>query len=61
MWFPRIAIDFVFVLDIVILYFLAIMFKWYAINMIKFKNNQTVGHVVFMGGREVHTGFGVGT
>ena len=31
MWFPRIAIDFVYVLDIVILYFLAIMFKWYAI------------------------------
>ena len=28
---PRNAIDFVFVLDIVVLYFLAIMFKWYAI------------------------------
>jgi len=31
MWFPYIAIDFVFVLDMVILYFLAIRFRWYAI------------------------------
>ena len=31
MWFPHIAIDFVFVLDMVILYFLAISFKWCAI------------------------------
>jgi len=31
MWFPHIAIDFVFVLDMVILYFLAIRFKWCAI------------------------------
>jgi len=31
MWFPNIAIDFVFVLEMVILYFLAIRFKWYAI------------------------------
>jgi len=31
MWFPHIAIDFVFVLDMVILYFLAIRFMWYAI------------------------------
>jgi len=32
MWFPHIAIDFVFALDIVILlvYFLAIRFKWCA-------------------------------
>ena len=28
MWFPHIAIDFVYVLDMVILYFLAIRFKW---------------------------------
>jgi len=31
MWFPHIAIDDVFVLDMVILYFLAIRFKWCAI------------------------------
>ena len=31
MWFPHIAIDFVFVLDIVILYFLAIRCRWYDI------------------------------
>jgi len=31
MWFTHIAIDLLFVLDIVILYFLAIRFKWYAI------------------------------
>ena len=31
MWFPYIAIDLVFVPDIVILYFLAIRFRWYAI------------------------------
>ena len=31
MWFPHIAIDFVFVLGIVILYFLSIRFRWYAI------------------------------
>ena len=31
LWFPHIAIDFVFVLDMVILYFLAISFKRYAI------------------------------
>src|SRR5215475_15698023 len=31
MWFPHIAIDLVFVLDMVILYFLAIRFRWYAI------------------------------
>ena len=31
MWFPHIGIDFVFVLDMVILYFLAIRFKWCAI------------------------------
>ena len=31
MWFPHVAIDFVFVLDIVILYFLSIRFKWCAI------------------------------
>jgi len=31
MWFPHIEIDLVFVLDIVILYFLAIRFRWYAI------------------------------
>jgi hypothetical protein len=31
MLFPRIVIDFVFVLDIVILNFLAIRFNWYAI------------------------------
>jgi len=30
MWFPHIAIDFVFVLDIVIWYFLAVRFRWYA-------------------------------
>ena len=30
MCFPHIAIDFVFVLDMVILYFLAIKFRWYA-------------------------------
>jgi len=31
MWFPHIAIDLVFVLDMVILHFLAIRFRWYAI------------------------------
>ena len=31
MWFPHIAIHLVFVLDIVILYFLAIRLRWYAI------------------------------
>jgi len=31
MWFPHIAIDFVFVLDMVILYFFAIRFMWYVI------------------------------
>ena len=31
MWFSHNATDFVFVLDMVILYFLAIRFKWYAI------------------------------
>ena len=31
MMFLHIAIDFVFVLDMVILYFLAIKFRWYAI------------------------------
>ena len=31
MWFPHIAIDLVFVLDVVILYFFALRFKWYAI------------------------------
>jgi len=31
MWFPHIAIDLVFVLDMVILYFLAIRFRWYDI------------------------------
>jgi hypothetical protein len=31
MWFPHIATDFVFVLDMVILYFLAIMFKWWPV------------------------------
>ena len=31
MWFPHIAIDLVFVLDMVILYFLAIRFRWNAI------------------------------
>src|SRR5215469_17034786 len=31
MWFPHIAIDFVFVLDMVILYFFAIRLRWYAI------------------------------
>ena len=31
MWFPHIAIDFVFVLDMAILYFLATRFRWYAI------------------------------
>ena len=31
MWFPHIAIDFVFVPDMVIFYFLAIRFKWCAI------------------------------
>ena len=31
MWFPHIAIDFVFVLDMVILYLPAIRFSWYAI------------------------------
>jgi hypothetical protein len=31
MWFPHIAIALVFVLDKVILYFLAIRFRWYAI------------------------------
>ena len=31
MWFPHIAIAFVFVLYIVILYFLAVRFRWYAI------------------------------
>jgi len=31
MWFPHIAIDFVFVLDMVILYLLAMKFSWYAI------------------------------
>ena len=30
MWLPHIAIDFVFVLDMVILYFLAIRFRWHA-------------------------------
>ena len=29
MWFPHIAIDFVFVLDLVILYFSDIRFRWY--------------------------------
>jgi hypothetical protein len=32
MWFPNVAIDFVFVLDMVILYFLAIRFRWCAPN-----------------------------
>ena len=31
MWFPLIAIAFVFVLDLVILYFLAVRCRWYAI------------------------------
>ena len=31
MWFPHIAIDLLFVLDMVILYFFAIRFRWYAI------------------------------
>jgi len=31
MWFPHIAIDLVFVLDMVILYFLTIRFRWYYI------------------------------
>ena len=31
MWFPHIAIDLVFVLDMVISYFLAMRFRWYAI------------------------------
>jgi len=31
MWFPHIAIDLVVVLDIVILYFLPIMFRWCAV------------------------------
>ena len=31
MWFPNIAMDFVFVLDIVMLYFLAVRFTCYAI------------------------------
>jgi len=30
-WFPHIGIDLVFVLDMVILYFLAVWFRWYAI------------------------------
>ena len=37
MWFPHIAIAFVFVLDIVILYFLVVRFRWYAI-VCKFKS-----------------------
>ena len=47
MWFPHIAIDFVFVLDMVILYFLAIRFKWCAIvcksySDIAIKINQSI-------------------
>ena len=33
MCFPHIAIDLVFVLDMVILYFLTIRFRWYAIGL----------------------------
>ena len=33
MWFPHIAIDLVFVLDMVTLYFLAMMFSWCAITI----------------------------
>jgi hypothetical protein len=31
MWFPHVAIAFVFMLDMVILNFLAVQFSWYAI------------------------------
>ena len=37
MWFPHIVIDFVFVLDMVILYFPAISFKW--CDFYKLQNN----------------------
>ena len=30
-WFPHIPTDFVFLLDIVVFYFLAVSFRWYAI------------------------------
>jgi len=43
MWFPHIAIDFVFVLDMVILYFLAISFKFFN------NKNYILQYSVFLG------------
>ena len=45
MWFPHIAIDLEFVLDMVILYFLAIRFRRYATVRI---NRQIVKHLMIM-------------
>ena len=45
MWFPHIAIGFVFVLDMVILYFLAVSFRWYSIVCNSSSDVAISGHI----------------